>query len=179
VKRLFIAALLCLAFCFAALAQQTDDAPATKEDVRRYFEVMHLHDMMLQMADAMAKPMHQMVHDEYMKDKDKLPDDFEAQMNKVMDGMFKDIPWDELIQAMVPAYEKHLTKGDLDAITAFYSSPTGQKLLRETPAMVADSMQSVMPIMQKYMEKVQTKIQEQTVAMLKNAEDRSGQATKN
>ena len=178
-KRLFIAALLCLAFCFAALAQQTDDAPATKEDVRRYFEVMHLHDMMLQMADAMAKPMHQMVHDEYMKDKDKLPDDFEAQMNKVMDGMFKDIPWDELIQAMVPAYEKHLTKGDLDAITAFYSSPTGQKLLRETPAMVADSMQSVMPIMQKYMEKVQTKIQEQTVAMLKNAEDRSGQATKN
>jgi len=178
-KRSLITLLLCLVFCCGCLAQQTDDTPPTKEDVQRYFEVMHVHDMMLQMIDAMAKPMHQMVHDQYMKDKDKLPDDFEEQMNKMMDGMFKDMPWDEIIQAMVPAYQKHLTKGDLDAIVAFYSSPTGQKILRETPAMMADGMQSMMPILQKYMEKVQSRVQEQTVAMLKQAENKAGQATKN
>lgn len=178
-KRLFLPVLLCLAFCCAAFAQQTDDTPATKEDVQRYFDAMHLHDMMLQMMDAMAKPMHQMLHDEYVKDKDKLPDDFEEQMNKQMDGMLKDMPWDEMIQAMVPAYEKHLTKGDIDAIVVFYSSPTGQKLLRELPAITADSMQSMMPIMQKYVEKMQNRIQEQTEAMLKKADAKTGQTTKN
>ena len=140
---------------------------------------MHLHDMMLQMIDAMAKPMHQMVHDQYVRDKDKLPDNFEEQMNKQMDEMFRDMPWEEMIQAMVPAYQKHLTKGDIDAIVGFYSSPTGQKLLREMPALMTDSMQSMMPIMQKYMEKVQNRIQEQTEAMLKKSDDKAGQATKN
>jgi hypothetical protein len=179
VKRLFLPALICFAFCCCAFAQQPDDTPATKEDVQRYFDAMHLHDMMLQMMDAMAKPMHQMVHDQYIKDKDKLPDDFEDQMNKMMDSMLKDMPWDEMIQAMVPAYQKHLTKGDIDAIVVFYSSPTGQKLLRELPAITADSMQTMMPIMQKYMEKVQNRIEEQTEAMLKKADAKAGQATKN
>jgi hypothetical protein len=179
VKRFVLSALLCLAFCCCAFAQQADDTAATKEDVQRYFDAMHLHEMITQMFDAMAKPMHQMVHDQYVKDKDKLPDDFEEQMNKQMDSMFKDMPWDEMIQAMVPAYQKHLTKGDLDAIIAFYSSPTGQKLLREMPAMTAESMQTMMPILQKYMEKMQSRIQEQTEAMLKKADAKAGQATKN
>ncbi len=178
-KRSLLVLFLSLAFCCSVSAQQTDDTPAAKEDVQKYFEVMHLHDMMLQMIDAMAKPMHQMVHDQYVKEKDKLPEDFEEQMNKMMDGMFRDMPWDEIIQAMVPAYQKHLTKGDLDAVIAFYSSPTGQKLLREMPAMLADSMEAMTPIMQKYMEKVQGRIQEQTTAMLKQAENKSGPATKN
>ncbi len=178
-KRFFLPALLCLSFCCFALAQQTDDTPATKEDVQRYFDVTHSHEMMQQMVDAMAKPMHQMVHDQYMKDRDKLPADFEEQMNKTMDNMFKDIPWDEMLDSMKPAYQKHLSKGDLEAIIAFYSSPTGQKLLREMPAMMADAMQSMMPIMQKYMEKVQSRIQEQTVAMLKQADKKDGQGTKN
>jgi hypothetical protein len=47
------------------------------------------------------------------------------------------------------------------------------------PAMLADSMEAMTPIMQKYMEKVQGRIQEQTTAMLKQAENKSGPATKN
>ncbi|HVM93214.1 MAG TPA: DUF2059 domain-containing protein [Terriglobales bacterium] len=178
-RRFLLPAILCLSFCCCAFAQQSDNTPATKEDVQRYFDALHLHAMMTQMIDAMAKPMHQMIHDQYEKEKDKLPDDFEEQMNKMMDGMFKDMPWDEMIQAMVPAYQKHLTKGDIDAIVAFYSTGAGQKLLRESPAMMAESMQAMMPIMQKYMEKVQGRIQEQTVAMMKQGEKKSDQSPKN
>jgi hypothetical protein len=57
----------------AALAQTSDDTPASKEDVQRYLNAIHSHEMMLQMIDAMSKPMHQMVHDQFLKDKDKLP----------------------------------------------------------------------------------------------------------
>jgi len=179
VKRLLTAVTLCLVFTAGALAQLADDTPATKEDVQRYFEVMRVHDMMNQMIDAMAKPMHQMVHDMYTKDQDKLPPDFEERMNKVMDGMFKDMPWDQMISAMIPAYQKHLTKGDLDAIIAFYSTPSGQKLRREMPVMTAESMQAMMPIMEDYMQKVQGRIQEQAMAMVKKSEKTQNQEVKN
>jgi len=179
VKHILLAALVSVALCCCALAQASDDTPATKEDVHRYFEVVHTHDMLNQMIDAMAKPMHQMVHDMYTKDQDKLPPDFEEKMNGIMDGMFKDIPWDQIIDAMIPAYQKHLTKGDLDAMTAFYSTPSGQKILKEMPAMTADAMQAMMPFLQDYMQKVQGRVQEQALAMLQKAEQKPGQTTRN
>src|SRR5215470_12134902 len=114
-SRYLVAIALLLALCTSGLAQQSsDNAPATKEDIQRYLDVMHSHDMMKQMVDAMTKPMHQMVHDQFMKDKDKLPPDFEARMNKMMDDMFQEMPWDEMMKAMIPAYQKHLTRGDVN-----------------------------------------------------------------
>ena len=62
-------------------------------------------------------------------------------MDKFAEGLFKDMPIDEMIDAMVPIYQKHLTKEDLDAILSFYSSPVGQKLQREQPAMMQETMQ--------------------------------------
>jgi hypothetical protein len=59
-----------------------------------------------------------------------------------------------MMQAMVPAYQKHFTKADMDNLVAFYSSPTGEKLLREMPSIMAESMQDMMPIMTKYTESV-------------------------
>jgi len=166
-KRLLIAASLCLAFCLTGFAQQNDDPPATKEDIQRYMEVMHSHELMQQMADSMSKQMREMLHQQFLKDKDKLPPDFEDRMNKLMGDMFRDMPWDEMMQAMIPAYQKHLTRGDVDRLIAFYSSPTGQKLLREMPAMMADAMQSMMPIVQNYMEKVQQRVQVEAAHLMK------------
>jgi len=167
-KRLLIAVSLSLAFCLTAFAQG-DDTPASKEDVQRYLEAVHSHDMMQKMVDAMAKPMHQMVHEQFLKDKDKLPADFEERMNKLMDDMFRDMPWDDMMQAMVPSYQKHLSKGNINDLVAFYSSPTGQKLQREMPAMMAEAMQSMMPILRNYVDKVQGRIQEETAQMLKES----------
>jgi uncharacterized protein len=172
-KRLLIVIGLCFAFCLTTFAQQGNDAPATKEDVQRYLDVMHSNEMMRQMLDAMAKPMHQMVHEQYAKDKDKLPPDFEERMNKVMDSMFHDMPFDEMMQAMIPAYQKHLTKGNINDLVVFYSSPTGQKLLRELPSMTADAMQSMMPIMRDYMEKVQDRVQQETAQLLEESTKKS------
>src|SRR5439155_13694987 len=50
------------------------------------------------------------------------------------------MPFDEMMDAMVPTYQKHFTRGELDALTAFYSSPTGQKILREMPAIMSEAI---------------------------------------
>jgi len=170
-KRFLIVATLCLIFAGNGLAQGTAaDAPATKEDVERYLQAIHSHDMMLNMVDAMSKPMHQMVHDQFMKDKDSLPPDFESRMSKMIDEMMKGMPFDEMIQAMVPAYQKHFTKGDIDSLVAFYSSPTGQKILREMPAITGEAMQSMMPIMRQHMDAMNQRIQQEVADMVKKSQ---------
>src|SRR5258708_6953834 len=172
-KRILITLALCLAVGSMSLAQQTAaDAPATKEDVQKFLDAMHTHDMMQQMVAAMSTPMHKMFHEQYLKDQDKLPADFEARMTKLMDDMLKDIPWDEMMQSMVPAYTRHFTKGDIETLTAFYSSPVGQKVLRELPAITAESMELMMPIMNEHMEKVRVRVEQQVDEMLKEAQSR-------
>jgi len=121
------------------------------------------------MLDAMTKPMHQMMHEQYERDKDKLPPDFEARTNKLIDDYLRQFPWDEILQSMVPVYQKHFTKGDIDQLVAFYLSPTGQKLLKELPAITSESMQTMLPLMQQQIEKMTRQLQQQAAEMVKKS----------
>jgi len=158
----------CLAITLSLNAQQIgNDSPASKEDVEKYLEVIHSHDMMKQIMQAMSKPMHDMVHQQFIKDQDKLPPDFEARMTRVIDDMFNNMPFDDMMQAMVPVYQKHFTHGDIDSLIAFYSAPIGQKVLREMPAITAEAMQSMMPIMRKQMDAMTQRVQQEVAESLK------------
>jgi len=173
-KRLLIA-LAALALSLPALAQNADD-PASRDDVILLLRTMQSHDMMLRTMDAMIKPMHQMYHEQFVKDKDKLPPDFESRMTKMMDDMMKNMPVDEMMQAMIPAYQRHFTHGDIEALNAFYTSPVGQKFLRETPAVTGEAMQAMMPIMTKYMQQWQERMQKEVKEMTESAPKQTGQA---
>ena len=168
-KRFLVAAILCAGFSWTGFAQTPADAPATKEDVERYFQAVHSHDMMLKMMEAMSQPMHQSAHEQCEKDKDKLPADCEARINNMLDAMMKELPFDEMMQAMVPAYQKHFTKGDMDALIAFYSTPTGQKVLQELPAVMGEGMQAMMPIMRKSVEKMTERAEQEVAQMMKGS----------
>ena len=169
-KRLIITGLVLL-FVAAAVAQEAPDTtPATKEDIQKYMDVMHSHNMMVQMVNAMTPSLHKMVHEEYLKSQDKLPADFEEHTNKMMDDMLQNMPFDEMMQAMVPVYQKHLTKGDVNALLAFYSSPTGQKMLHDLPVIMSESMDAMMPIMQKYLESVKQRVNDEFAKALKESQ---------
>jgi hypothetical protein len=172
-KRFLISLTMCTVFAATVMAQDASSAPATKEDVERLLRVMQSPERMNQMMAAMVQGMHQMAHQEYLKDKDKLPAGFEEQQSKMMDDMFKNLPWDEMIQAMVPSYQKHFTEGDIDSLVTFNFSPIGQKVLRELPAVMSDAMQSVMPIMEKYMGTMKERIDQQTADALKESEKKA------
>lgn len=165
-KRLVLVLLVAASFCSSAFAQSTDNTPASREDIERYLEVVNSHDMMNKLMGTMAQSMHQMTHEQCLKHKAQLPANCESKLNAMMDDTFKNMPVDDMMKAMIPAYQKHLTKGDVDNLVAFYSTPTGQKLLREMPSIMADAMQDMMPVMNKYMETVQSRIQKETEAMI-------------
>ena len=175
-KRFALLTIVLLCGSSIGFAQQDPlDGPATKADIQRYLEVTQSREMMSKMIDAMMKPMHQMIHEQYQKDKDKLPADFEERSNKVIDDYLKRFPWDEIVQAMVPVYQKHLTKGDVDHLVAFYSSPTGQKFLREMPAITAEAMQVMMPLMRQRMDAMTREVQQQIAEISKQSETKPRQ----
>ncbi len=177
-KRILLLAVFLLGLSGYIAAQQNPaDQPATKEDIEKYLQVAHSRDMILKMVDVMSKPMHQMIHEQYLKDKDKLPPDFEARMNKMMDDQLKSFPWDEFLDSMVPVYQKHLTRGDVDGLVAFYSSPTGQKMLKEMPEMMAESMQTMMPLLRKNLDSMGQRMQDEIAAMLKESESKGGKSS--
>jgi hypothetical protein len=177
VKLLLIATTLFLAFSLAAVAQEADQSPASKADIQTYFETVHSHDQVKKIMDAMLRPMHQMIHERYLKDKDKLPADFEERMTKQIDDMLKNMPMDEMMQATIPVYQKHFTKGDINALLAFYSSPTGQKLLLDMPNITAESMSAMMPILSRYIEDIQRKLQADADQMVQESEKKSEPAS--
>src|SRR6266571_137035 len=123
-KRLLIA-LIGLFLAVPALAQNADE-PASSDDVILYLRTMRSHDMLRRTMEIQASSMQQLFREMLLKDTGKLPDDFDTKFKKAMDDLIKGMPGDEIVQAMIPAYQAHFTKGDIEAMSAFYSSPVGQ-----------------------------------------------------
>jgi hypothetical protein len=95
-----------------------------------------------------------MIHESMRKRFPQITDEELARLDQFTAEIAKDLPIDGMLDDMIPVYQKHLSKGDVDAMSTFYSSPTGQKLLREMPAMTAESMQAAGPRIQGMMDKV-------------------------
>lgn len=142
-KRLLFSCLCFLLIVPFAAAQETSqpDVP-DKSDVVKFLELMHAREQMVRTLDGMAKQMRLGAEQGF---KSKVPDATPEQLAKIdkyCDTLFASLPVDKMMDAVVPIYQKHLTKSDLAAITAFYSSPPGQKILQELPAITNESMEA-------------------------------------
>lgn len=134
--------ILCL-FSLAGFAQTNEAANPvpSKDEVLKFLEVLRIRPQLTQYLDGVAKQAKIGAEQGF---KSKVPNatpEQLAEVDKFAQNLFKDMPVDEMVNAMVPIYQKHLTKEDLDGILAFYASPVGQKLQREQPAMMAEAMQ--------------------------------------
>lgn len=54
---------------------------------------------------------------------------------------FSNTSMDELVEMLVPVYQRHLTEADLQAMIAFYKTPVGKKYAEKTPLIMQESMQ--------------------------------------
>jgi hypothetical protein len=155
----------------------TDDTPATGDDVEKLFDVMRVHEQVRAVMESVAKQQRTMMHDMIIK---KYPDSSEEDLrgaDSSMSDFMKSFPMDAMLDDMIPVYQKHLSRTDVAAMTAFYSSPSGQKLLREMPAMTAESMQAMAPrlqtMMDDLMKRVERKAQEQHDKKVSRSRNRS------
>jgi hypothetical protein len=154
-KRRFLFLVVTLFATAVALAQQTPapgDAPATKEEVQKLFEVMQIHQQMRQVMDAMMKQQSAMIHETLKKRYPQTSADRIARADKLIAETMKDMPMDAILDDMIPIYQKHFSKTDIEAMTTFYASPTGQKMMQEMPVLTTEAMQASYARMQKQMD---------------------------
>jgi hypothetical protein len=175
-RKLLLALAGSLLFVGLSTAQQTDAAvnsKPTKEDIEKYYSAMHVREMMKSMMDAMSKQMRQMSAEQLKKHVPDVTPEMQAKMDHMLDDIMKNIDTDGLLQAMTPVYQRHLTKADLNALVAFYSSPTGQRILREMPAITQEAMQAASGIMQKQMDVAMEKAEQLAAEIEKDSKARS------
>jgi hypothetical protein len=122
------------------------------------------------MMEGMKKAMKQGAEQAF---RDRVPNPTPKQL-EALDGMVEDmmadLPMDEMVEALVPIYRRHLSKTDVDEVIRFYSSDVGQKLLREQPQMIQEGMQAGAEIQQKRMDQMMAKIRERTQKMAEEEE---------
>jgi hypothetical protein len=159
-----------LALSMCAGAQTTVSiAPdaASKEDVKKLFDVMASREQMAQMMQQVFAQMRSLNREEIKKRHPDVNDEELARMDKQSEDLMKNFPLDEMLSDMIPVYQRHFTKSEIEALTVFYSSPAGQKFLHEMPAVTADTMRTVYP-----------RIQAEIDAALKRAEEKTNSPQK-
>jgi hypothetical protein len=160
-KKTQTVAVLMLALLSAGYGQQNAANDSTsREQLMKLFEVMHIRQQMRSVMEGVIKQQASLVRDTMRQRYPQVSEAEMARMNDYMEESLKDLPLDGVLDDMIPVYQKHLTRVDVDAMIEFYSSTTGQKLMQEMPAMTSEGMRAAYPRMQKQMEKVMQRMEE-------------------
>lgn len=55
---------------------------------------------------------------------------------------------DEILSTLIPVYDRHYTEEELQQLTAFYSTPVGQKMLAQTPQIMKETLEATLSYFQ-------------------------------
>ena len=111
----------------------------------------------------------QIARDTIKKKQPELTEEQLKRMDALMDNFVKTLDLSGILDDVIPVYQRHLTKQDVSAMLAFYDSPTGRKILREQPAMMAEAMQAMRPRMEKMISDMTDEAEKMAKENLKDA----------
>lgn len=129
-KKLLFSFVLLLTLSMTSWSQTTDKA--YEEAMIKMLEVSKSMDAMKQMAPQIIAMVKQQAPD--------APQEFWDDLEVAMVAMYGNI-----IKAMIPVYQKHLSLEDIQGIITFYETPIGKKLASSNVIIATESM----PIAQK------------------------------
>jgi hypothetical protein len=135
------------------------DAP-THDQVMTLLDLMQVRRNMVLMIDGMKNAMKEGAERSF---RERVPNPTPKQLealHAMIDGAMSEMPMDEMLEATVAVYRRHLTKSDVEEMIRFYAGPVGQKVLHEQPKMLQESMQAGIDIQKKRMDQIMAKIRE-------------------
>jgi uncharacterized protein len=114
----------------------------TSAQVTKFMEAMQTRSRLLSSLQTQREEIGTRVHNMFHK---ALPDATPAEKTKFenivansLGNIFANYPIDDVLRDMIPIYQSHFSESDLTQIISFYSSPVGQKVLREMPTISAE-----------------------------------------
>jgi uncharacterized protein len=153
------------------------DAP-THDQVMTLLDLLQIRKMMATMMDGMQQAMKQGAERSF---RERVPDPTPKQLealNGMVEDAFGGLPMDEMVEAMVPIYRRHLSKSDVDEMIRFFGGPVGQKLLREQPQMMQEGMRAGAAVAKKRMEEIKIKISERSQQLIEAEKEKNGTSKK-
>ena len=153
------------------------DVPS-KQDVLRLLDLLQVKARIVQMLDGFKSGMKAGAEAGLKQHLPNATPEQVAKVDALADTVLQDIPVDEMMDAMIPIYQRHLTKTDLDSIITFYSSPAGERLLKEQPAMMAEGMKAGQDIMLKRIPALTQRLNTQVAQLAKEAQENGATPTR-
>lgn len=131
--------------------------PATLADAQAVLNSMHFENMMSRVIDQQKTMVNRML--QQMSARMNIPpqnrEDLVAFQKKVMDEMMSALNADQLKDDAAQVYSKVFTKEQLDAMAAFYSTPTGEEISAKLPDAQQKMQELMMPRIMAMMPKIQ------------------------
>jgi hypothetical protein len=190
-----IAVLIVVLFSFSALAQkqpapappakantQTQTKPtnaanagnvASREQIMKLLDLLQVPDSLALTLDAMKEQMKIGALQAFREKVENPSPEQIKSVNAIVDDEFKKIGMEDLIKDVVPIYQKHLSRSDVEAVIRFYSSPVGQKIRREQPAMARESLQATAAGQRGKMELLLAKLDLRIEQLIQNEEKKT------
>lgn len=140
-KKLLILVLIALISCAPAV-RADDISPEKRAEIEKMLKVTGMEKLANQIMTQMLSTFKAQSPD--------IPDAFWAKLQEQMDVH-------ELIERIMPVYDKYYSLEDLKAVNAFYASPVGQKVLASLPQVT----QECMKIGQEWGEEVGKRVEQQ------------------
>ena len=182
-RRMTVAAIAALLMVVAVKAQCSRGAaaatgttsqvdPAKAQEIRHMLDVMGVTKQAADMLRAMLPQMMKMMEDSMKSsmansmppggqsaDAQQRLAEYEKTIDRLMqEKMLQKFDKLDLYSIYVPVYDKYFSIEDVQAITAFYESPAGRKMLSTMAPMVADVMAAMSPVMMKMTADIQNEI---------------------
>jgi hypothetical protein len=134
-----------------------EDVPS-KEQLIKLFDVMEIEEQMGSMIAAVGSNMEQILPsnmgDVSEKQKTAMADLNTELYSKITTPEFID----RYLAELIPIYQRHFTRSEVNDLISFYASPAGRKFLREQPILMQESIGKILPLMQKRVQEVMVEL---------------------
>lgn len=147
---------------------------ATHDQVMTLLDLLQIRKTMATMMEGMKQAMKQGAERSF---RERVPDPTPKQLEALhgmIDDAIGDMPMNEMVEAMVPIYRRHLTKSDVEEMIRFFGGPVGQKVLREQPQMIQEGMRAGAAIQEKRMDEIMIKVRARAEQLAEANDEKNG-----
>jgi len=178
-RSVFMAVVMVLGTVAAAIAQEkpAPAEPPSREDVLKLMNVLHAREQFEEIVADMTRQMKKSAREAYRKQHPEVAEARLQKLDQVFDGMPPAMTIDQLLDDIVPVYQKYLSKQDVAAVTAFYSSDVGQRFFVALPKIqeegVAISDDKTADRVEAYLKRLNERMEQFTKEEEKNSRPRA------
>jgi uncharacterized protein len=153
------------------------DKPPSEQSIRELLAVMQSHNMidtmMRQMDANFGSMMKQSMGGRQLSEREQqIADDTHA---KIQALLRQTLQWNNFEPLMIRVYQSTFSQKDVDGMTAFYKTPTGQAVISKMPMVVQQTMQAMQERTASLLPQIQ-QIQRDMATQMKEARESAGAA---